>query len=307
MADQRSYTAGKYALDLAGNMAGWVSSVEGGHCKAEVVAEKVGVDLIQHKHIGGLSYEDISVSMGTSMSKTFYEWCQASVDHQYKRIDNGAIISADFNMKEMGRLNFFNALITELGFPAVDATSKDACKMSVKFSPEYTRNIRKPGAAISGPLGRGEQKKWQAANFRLELQGAEKACKWVNKVEALTIKQKVVKSQVGEQRDYQIECASVEYPNLVITVSDAHADELYQWHEDFVIKGNCTQDKERTGALHYLSSDLKELFTLEFQGLGIFALTPEKHEAGSESIKRVKAELYCEQIKFKAAGGAIYS
>jgi hypothetical protein len=210
-------------------------------------------------------------------------------------------------MKEMGRLNFFNALITELGFPAVDASSKDACKMQVKFTPEYTRNIRKPGNPISGVLGKGEQKKWTAANFKLELQGADKAASWVNKIEAITIKQKVSKAQVGEQRDYMIEPMSMEFPNLVITLSDKHADELYDWHENFVIKGNCTVDQERHGALHYLGSDLKELFTLEFQGLGIFALTPEKHEAGSENIKRVKAEMYCEQIKFKAASGSIYS
>ena len=307
MADQRSYTAGKYALDLAGSMSGWIHSVDGAAIKAEVITEKTGGTHVHHKHIGGVSYEDISVTMGTSMSKTFYDWVQASVDLQYKRIDNGAIISADFNGKEMGRINFFNALITELGFPAVDSTSKDAAKMSVKFTPEYLRHIRKPGAAISGPLGKGEQKRWSAANFRLELQNADKACKWVNKFEALTVKQKVVKSQVGELRDYQIEAANLERPNLVFTCSDAHADELYQWHEDFVIKGNCTQDKERVGALHYLGSDLKELFTLEFSGLGIFSLTPEKHEAGSESIKRCKVELYCEEMKFKAASGAIYS
>ena len=85
------------------------------------------------------------------------------------------------------------------------------------------------------------------------------------------------------------------------------SDELYQWHEDFVIKGNCTQDKERVGALHYLGSDLKELFTLEFSGLGIFSLTPEKHEAGSENIRRIKAEMYCEQISFAPGQGSVFA
>jgi phage tail-like protein len=303
----RSYTAGKYALDLDGDFAAWVQSFDGGHCKAEVITEKVGTDIIQHKHIGGLSYEDISLSLGTAMSQTFYEWIQASVDHQYKRINNGALIAADYNFKETSRLNFFNALISEVGFPALDAGSKDAAKMSIKFTPEYTRAVRKQGGQVQGPLGKGEQKKWTAANFKLEIDGCPTACKWVNKIEALTIKQKVVKSQVGEQRDYQIECAHVEYPNLVLTVSESHADEFYNWHEDFVIKGNCTQDKERGGQLQFLSSDLKPLFTLTFSNLGIFSLTPEKSEAGSENIKRAKVEMYCEQVKFKAEGGAVYS
>ena len=43
--------------------------------------------------------------------------------------------------------------------------------------------------------------------------------------------------------------------------------------------------------LELLAPDLKEvLFTLTFKNLGIFKVAPEKAEAGSESIRRVKAE-----------------
>jgi hypothetical protein len=305
--DQRSYAAGYYALDMDGKFAGWLQSTEGGSALAEVVNEKVGTDKIVHKHIGGVSYEDISVSMGTSMTKSFYEWLQSSVDHQTKRVTSGAVITADYNFKEVGRLNFYNALITELGFPAVDAASKDAAKMTVKFTPEYTRHVAKTGGSIKGELGKGQQKLWHPSNFRLEIDGMTTACKWVNKIEALTIKQKVVKNQVGEQRDYQILPANLEFPNLVITCAESHADELYAFHEDFVIKGNCTQDKEKTGSLTYLGSDLKPLFTLQFFGLGIFKLTADKVEAASENVKRVKAEFYCEQIKFKPDGNSMFS
>ena len=305
--DKRSYTAGKFALDLDGDFAGWIQSVEGGHASADVVVEKVGADLIQHKHIAGVKYEDITVNCGTSMSKSFYEWIQASIDHQVKRVNTGAVITADFNMKEVGRLNFFNALITEIGFPALDASSKDAAKMTVKFAPEYTRQQAKTGGAIQSQLGKGQQKRWLPCNFRLQIEGLDDACKHVNKIEALTIKQKVVDNPVGEMRDYEKEPAHVEFPNLVITCSEAYADKLYQWHEDFVIKGNNDNSKEKTGSLTYLSSDLKDLFTLEFFGLGIFKLTPEKVEAASETIRRVKAEIYCEQIKFKASGDSVWS
>ncbi len=304
--DKRSYTAGKFALDLQGDMAGWIQSAEGGYASSDVVVEKIGSDLIQHKHIAGVKYEDITVNCGTSMSKSFYEWIQKSIDHQVQRID-GAVITADFNAKEVGRLNFFQALITEVGFPALDAASKDAAKMSVKFSPEYTRAIAKTGAAINGDIGKGQQKKWLPANFKLEIDGLGEACKHINKIEALTIKQKVVENPIGELRDYQKEPANIEFPNLVITCVDAFADQLYAWHEDFVIKGNNDNSKEKTGMLQYLSSDLKPLFTLEFRGLGIFKLSPDKVEAGSENIRRVKAEMYCEQIKFKAEGDAVWS
>lgn len=297
--DQRSYTAGKYALDLDGKFAGWIKSVEGGHATADVIVEKVATDLIWHKHIAGVKYDDITLSCGTAMSKAFYEWLQASVDHQAKRITSGAIVAADYNFKETGRLNFFNALITEVGFPALDAASKDAASMSLKFAVETTRQLNATGSPIKGDLGAGQQKKWTPANFRLAIDGIPTGCKWVNKIEALTVKQKVVDNPLGEFRDFQKEPAHIEFPNLVVTVAESHADEFYKWHEDFVIKGNCDQSKEKGGSLTYLASDTKtELFTINFQGLGIFSAKAEKSESASENIKRVKFEMYCEQLTF---------
>ena len=62
---------------------------------------------------------------------------------------------------------------------------------------------------------------------------------------------------------------------------------------------------ERGGSLTYLTPDLKtELFTITFEHLGIFKLTPEKVEAGSENIRRVKAEMYCEDMSFQYKSSA---
>ena len=64
----------------------------------------------------------------------------------------------------------------------------------------------------------------------------------MNKIEALVVKQKVIENGVGEQRDYEKVPGSVDIPNLVITLSESHAQEFYRWHEDFVIKGNNDQN-----------------------------------------------------------------
>jgi hypothetical protein len=39
--------------------------------------------------------------------------------------------------------------------------------------------------------------------------------------------------------------------------------------------------------------------SVAFQTTGLFKLTPDKAEAGSEQIRRVKAEVYCEEIRIK--------
>jgi phage tail-like protein len=302
-ASKRGYVAGKYGVELDGIMAGWVWSAEGGHATSDVIVEKLGPDHIQKKHIAGVKYEDISVSCGTGMSRAFYEWIKASFDHKYAR-KSGAIIAADYDYNEYSRLTFFNGLITEIGFPALDASSKDAAKMSIKFAPEYTRTTTTQGGGPSVAGGKYSidaktQKKWTPANFRLRIDGLEDSCTRVNKIEAITLKQKVVENPVGELRDYEKEPAVLEVPNLVVTFPESHSKPFYDWHENFVIKGNNGDDQEKGGTLEFLTPNLSEvLFTITFSHLGIFKLTPEKVESGSENIRRLKAEMYCEDMKF---------
>ena len=300
--DKRGYIAGKFALELDNANAGWLFSGEGGHATADVVVEKLGPDHIQKKHIAGVKYEDISLNFGTGMSKGTHNWIKDSFDHKYAR-HNGAILAATFDHKEMTRLTFNRALISEVGMPALDASSKDACKMTLKLDPENTRftHTLGGGPTIAGrfPINAQVQKQWLPSNFRLRIDGLEAPCSRVNKIEALTVKQKNIEHAVGEFRDYEREPGVLEIPNLVITFPESHADDFYKWHEDFVIKGNNGDDKEKGGTLEYLSPNLQVvLFTLTFEHLGIFKLMPDKVESGAENLRRVKAEMYCENIKF---------
>jgi hypothetical protein len=306
--DNRAFIAGKFALELDSIRAGWLFKAEGGAAKAEVVNEKLGPDHIVKKHIGGVEYEEITVTCGSGMSKGIYEWIKHSFDHNYGR-KNGAIVAADFNTQELSRLDFFNALISEIGFPALDAASKDPCKITLKFKPEYTRYKHGGGGKVSGgtySTDQAKQKQWLTSNFRLKIDGTD--CSRVNKIEAITVKQKNVANPVGELRDYEQEPAHLEIPNLVITMPESHASEFFKWHESFVIKGENGDNKEKGGTLEYLTSDLKTvLFTINFEHLGIFKISPDSVESGSENIRRVKVEMYCENMKFNYASSAVWA
>ncbi len=304
--DKRSYVAGKFALELDNQVVGWVYSAAGGNATADVVNEKLGPDHIVKKHLGHVKYQPIVIQCGTGMSKPFYQWLKASFDRNYQR-KNGAIVACDFNYNEMSRLTFQNALVTEVGFPALDAASKDAAKLTVTFAPEITRFQKGSGRAPSGasPGSAVLQKKWLPANFRLKIAGLEEACSRVNKIDEIVIAQKVVENPVGELRDYEREPAHLEIPNLVFTVPESHADSILQWYQDFVIKGNNGDAQEKTGTLEYLTPNLQEaLFTLTFRHLGIFNVEPEKIESGVENVRRYRVSMYCEDMSFDAPGAS---
>jgi hypothetical protein len=302
--DKRAFTAGKWGCQLDGCDAGWLISWEGGQMTAEVITEKIAGSNTQAKHLGPPKCEDGKLTCGTGMSKSFYSWLKAALDHDYKR-KNGAVIFSDFDHNEQGRLEFFHALPAEIGFPAVDASSKDAAKLNVTLAIQESKYIVGKGSKISMGKVSADQKKWTASNFRLRIDGIpDDCCSRVKKVEALAIKLKCVENQVGEFRIAEKEPASVEMPNVVISIPMSHADDFFKWHKDFVIDGNCTDDKEKGGSLTFLASDMKEeLFTLKFEHLGIFKIGLEKLDAGGETIQSCKVEMYCENITWDEQKG----
>jgi len=182
----------------------------------------------------------------------------------------------------------------------MDGSSKEPAYLSVKFSPEYMR-YKKASGKLSGSLGKGAQKKWLPANFRLEIDGLD--CTKVNKVDSFSVKQSVQTDQIGDARDYLREPGKLEFPNLRITLAGSGAQTWVDWHDDFVIKGNCGDAQEKSGSLTFLAPDLKhELARVEFNHLGIFRLAPEKPEPQPDNISRLVAELYCERMEFVYPG-----
>ncbi len=291
-ADLRSYAAGLSALDLDGQFIDFLKSAEGGFPKAEVILESAGPNLPVKKRIGPPRFQEIAIQCDPVMPKPLFDWIAAALNMSYVR-KNGAIITADFNRAEQSRLEFKNALITEIGIPACDAGSKDPGFLTVKFAPEFTTPLAGKGSAL--PAIGPKSKVLAPSNFRLTIPGLD--CSRVSKIEALTIKQAVSQNAVGQMRDFQKEPGKLEFPNLVISLAESSAGTFYAWFQDMVIKGNAGENNERAGTLEFLDQTMKSpLLTIYFNHLGIFGFTPEKSEASVEAVKRVRVEMYCEQI-----------
>ena len=248
-----------------------------------------------------LSWTIFAVELGLSMSKAVYDWIALSLKGSYRR-KSGEVVALDLTNAVQSSREFKEALITEIGFPAMDASSKDPAYMTIKFSPEQT--VRKKGAgATLTPESTKKQKTWLPSNFRFELKGLPTSK--INKVDALTIKQTVVTDGIGETRDYAKEPGKLEFPNVVLTLAESDAQPWLDWFEDFVIRGNNGQEQEKSGSLVYLSPSLQEeLGRLDFFNLGIFRVAEEKAESSADQIRRIKVELYCERLELKLPGMA---
>jgi phage tail-like protein len=289
----RSYSLGQYALELDGVAAGWLLSADGGYAYGDVISAMSGSGTVVRKHLGKVKYDEITVTVGLGMSRAFYDWLKGVSDHTPAR-KNGAIVLVDFKGNEVSRLEFVNALISEITVPACDGASKDPAYMTVKWRSESTRYLKSAKAWGGHPA---LPKPWSVANFRLLLDGLD--CTRVNKIGALWLRQGLSEIAVGQSRTSEQSPTSLDISDVVITLADTQADDFYDWFESFVVSGNNAASNEKNGTLQFLTANLQEvLMSLTLRGLGIFKWYPEKVEAGSDGIRRVQVELYCDDMSF---------
>ncbi len=294
----RSYVAGNFQLVLDGVKTGFLKSVDGGAIVAEVVSEAVGSSHFSKKHLGTVRYSPYVVQFGMSMTKDVYDWINASWTGKAVSKD-GAIVLADYNLVAVGQREFSRALITEVGIPALDGASKDAAYLTLKFAPEYTRTTKASGKAVAPT--KVNQKLWVSSNFRVAIDGLD--CTRVTRVEPFIARQSLATDQIGGARDYLREPARVEFPNLTIKLAEASADSWLDWFEDFVIKGNNDESKEKNGSISLLSPNLtEELMRIDLFNLGIFEIGSDKAEANTDTVATVTAQLYCERMELRLGG-----
>jgi hypothetical protein len=294
--DMRAYAGTQYALELDGAFAGFVWNPSGGNVVAEVISEKMGPDRIQRKRIGARRIEPITIETSLPIARPFYEWIKSSVDARLKFMrKNGAIIAFDFDGKERSRRNFSNAFVSAVQFPACDASSKEAARLTVTFAPEVVALTAGKGTLPPQPVR--SQKGWLHSAFRLRIKGLEPATDRVNKIEPITIKVTTPPAGLGEKRDSEFAPATIDVGNLVINVPEAVLAPVYAWHEDFVVKGNSGPERERVGVLEYLHPDMKSpLLVLNLFNLGIFRIAPEPVAPNVERLAQSKVEMYCQAI-----------
>ena len=249
--DTRAFVGSTFALELDGQFIDFLKSTEGGFPKAEVIQELVGTNYIVKKHIGQPKYQDIAIQCDPVMPKPLFDWIASTLTMSHMR-KNGAIITADYNRVIQSRLQFNNALITDIGFPACDAALKEPGYLTVKFAPELTTPSAGKGS-LTGAVG-AKSKAWLPSDFpadnprsRLQ-QGHEDRC---------THGQQTIATQtIGEMRDVQKEPGKLEFPNLAITLAETSAGTFYAWFQDMVIKGNAGENNEKAGTLELLDPNV---------------------------------------------------
>jgi hypothetical protein len=267
-----------------------LSGSAGGSVGADVVSVFQGAEHFARKHLGPPKYEPFEIPIGVAASKQLFDWVAGSWDVNPEARD-GAVLGVDANFNLKSETAFADALVTETRVPALDAASKDAGFLTVRFQPTF---IEVKPAAGKLSLMLAKQSLWRTANFRLQIDGLD--CTKVNRIDAFTVRRNVTVVASGSG-GVTLVPDKAEFPNLTVTLSKAFSDTWFDWHQSFVVNGNNGDGFERNGTISFLSNDFKtELSRIELHHLGIIRLRPVSNDVASP-VARVTAELYCEQMR----------
>lgn len=278
----RTYTSGRFALDIDGVSCGSFRGLAGGNLENEVVND-LGPDHIVRKHIGNFKWSDCAIQVGSGMGGGMYDWVKSAFDRGYDSSAQrrASIIVVGSRGEEAFRRSFHDALITEVTFPKLDVSKTSAAIIEAEFRSGQVSDSKPSGL----PVVAAKQKAWLCSNFRFQIDGINTTNR-IAKVDSFTWK--CVALPDGS--------LGLDVGNIVIACDVAILPDFQQW------LANLQQgaDDERSGALTIVGADFGGVLTLSLSNLGVYQLRPD-HAPGQLPNGRFRAEMYCESLGWDVA------
>jgi len=264
-----SRSVSNIALILDGGFVGYVEACQVATADTGFLVNKKGLS----KEIASLHATEITVQVGAAMGKPLYDWIKASWDRvETGGRKDGAIIYADFNRKELSRLEFQGAVLAEVDMPALDAASTTAGTMTLKIRPETSsRSFANAGT----PVGERKQKAWLCSNFRLEISG-------------LRFSEPALGGAQPPMLNPALDPPAAQYASVIFNPKEYSL--FAEWQQALYCSGAPQESNERACTFTYLDPDGATLFTSSFVSTGLFKLTPNTDATGA--VVSYTAQLY---------------
>lgn len=315
--NQKSYAVARFGLlmELDGggtiDVTSYVKNIEGGLPKAESTKEQMGNYNQPKHHLATRSVEPITVELGLTQANPIVKVVEDIINKRSHVRVSGHIFHADANHKVRFEQEFKRAIITEIGFPALDATGKDLAMIKLKMQPETASFDVGGGQDL--PMGvMRMQKVWQNNSFRLDLEcnGTKYDCDAATKIDALTIQLGAKPVQRGHFLLPEYMHSQVKMPRLSVHVPLFHANSLIGWFRkvantelgaadpDAKVDGSGkSSGYEATGCLTFLDTTTKkELYHITLEGVAPEQMTITKSEGGAATLKTCKFDFYVNNL-----------
>lgn len=135
---------------------------------------------------------------------------------------------------------------------ATAAEGKKPAALTLRIAPQVTRLAGSTGKVLAVPGVKN--KNILSSNFRFNVQGLEKSCGRVSKVDPIIARRAAPGTSVGQDRLKQSVPGVLDCSIVRIALPEADAGLFYQWFDDMVLNGK--NGAERAGLLEWLDPTL---------------------------------------------------
>jgi hypothetical protein len=287
----RDTTSSNVFLTLDGVKCGPVRSVAGGAVSADVIVESPNGGFAK-KHVAGPRYEPFTIGVGLELAKQVHDWVTDFWNGNVQQ-KTGSLVTADFKLDAKSEREFVDALLVGTTLPPLDAAAKEPAFFSLTVAPEFTRT-KKASGKVEGPAA-AKSKQWLRSGFRLQIDGLD--CSKISKIAPIAVKREPTVST--DPFAFDSGPGPLQFSDLAVTLGEVTAKTWLDWHDDFVVKGNNDDSRERTGTILLLAPDQKtELGRVKLFGLGIYRIAREPDVGGSQQSS-LTAQLYCQRMELQ--------
>jgi hypothetical protein len=304
-----AYTSAFYALELAGTPVGFARSCEGGEVVGRVASNDQGTPPIARKRIQTIVYEPIVLEIGADARPELYDWITDTLQNTQPRRD-GRVILLDYQRRAQSELIWTDGLLTEIRFPELDASGRESGAIRLTVTADSITHATGGSSTYSGSLTAGSAKAWNTNGFRLSISGMPNVGQRASWIGPITIRQPYVAPPAPGGGGVTSTPAALDVGDLSVSVSQQHAAELVDWHDDFVVQGNNAPSDERTATIELLNQAGTALLALDLTGIGIYRVSAERQDAGTAgtagiaAIVRTRADMYCEEVALRVPAAA---
>ena len=300
---RNSYAAGHFEFLVDGHEPNaYVKSVKGGWSRAKPNQTSGKNDPRMDNLTTTSEIDPITVELGITGSKDMLRWVQQAWRGE-KTTRHGQITFADFNMSTMLEHWFFDAMITQTAFPALDGSAKDGGYLTCTLQPahaETKRNGGTPGPKISGAVS-PKQKMWSPSQFRFTIDGIP-GVEYTNKLDAISVSLSTKPHFNGTDRLPERAQTFITFPNIKGSISMAYGNGLFDWFESYIRSkdgaGISETRARRSGSIDFLTPDRKDtIFSICLEGLLPIFVGAEAATANADQIKRLEFELSVRSMK----------
>ncbi|QSA97921.1 hypothetical protein [Methylococcus sp. EFPC2] len=290
-----SYSTGYAVLEVGGVPLAYVSSFE--HA-SRLQSERSGYEGATNFAHDSQAPEEFSVVLSQSLDNRLFGILGRQISRGGERL-NGRLLSLDWEGNVRRVFEFSDAIVNEVRFSTLDATSRERFTLGLKLSAGQTRWSKGGGKANYRDIKAGDRRNvWLAANFRLDIAGLDSRA--VMRIESFSL---VRKGNPGlgngpQYRDYEDGETGFEMPKLTLGLSDYFGTEVFDWYEELHADTADAEAAERSGTLTLLAADqTTPLFGIALTHLGVYRIAHAKEPRADESGK-ISAGFYVEGLSF---------